>query len=547
MRDIPIGVQSFIKLREMDLCYIDKTRLIDDILNDRGTEAFLYTRPRRFGKSLNLSMLDAYLNMRHAGNTWFDGLAISDLRPDDPVKNSLPVIYIDLKRVGDTDYDVFLDKVRLKMSDLYTGFRYLLDSDAIPSNFIKRFQRILDQESSLPELSNAIMHLSVMLEMHHGKKVVILIDEYDDPLNSTYSTPVHGRVLEFVKDMLSSALKGNDSLMFAVITDVMQISKESIFSGLNHLMVNNVFSTDSDEMFGFTPKEVKGLCAEYGHPEKFEEAREWYDGYRFGDAEIYNPWSILNYVHYGFKAEGYWAGTSGNSIIDTLLDMADGSVYSDLRALGEGKPVVKDIDTRISYADMTSVNGIYCVMVLSGYLKAVPVDHGFALSIPNTEMFDVFGKMVADRFDDSLTTSMRAFCRAVLTADTEAMSGRLTDMMVDTLSFRVFDHEHSYQAFLVGILMNLGGRYELYADGERGKGYFDILLRGRGPDRPNVLIELKRVRSNAREKTMVDAAVAAIDQVRDRDYSHGLTGRTLVYGIAFRGKDVRIVSEDVTQ
>uniref|UniRef100_UPI0037DBFE25 AAA family ATPase n=1 Tax=Candidatus Methanarcanum hacksteinii TaxID=2911857 RepID=UPI0037DBFE25 len=216
----------------------------------------------------------------------------------------------------------------------------------------------------------------------------------------------------------------------------MQISKESIFSGLNNISVNNVFNTESDEMFGFTSDEVNQMCVDYGHPEKYEEASQWYDGYLFGRSEIYNPWSVLNYVKSGFIPDEYWAGTSGNSIINTLLDKADRSVLDDLKVLGEGGSITHGIDARISYAEMTDENGIYSVMVLSGYLKAVPNGRNYLISIPNMEMYRVFGKMVADRFDGSVARRLDQFCDSILDDDPTGISESLSSLLMDVLSSR---------------------------------------------------------------------------------------------------------------
>lgn len=379
--------------------------------------------------------------------------------------------------------------------------------------------------------------------MHHGSKTIILIDEYDDPLNSTYQDVDHDDVLDFLKGLLSEALKGNDSLKFAVVTGVMQISKESIFSGLNNISVNNVFNTESDEMFGFTSDEVNQLCIDYGHPEKYDEARQWYDGYVFGQSMIYNPWSVLNYVKSGFIPDEYWAGTSGNSIINTLLDKADRSVFDDLKALGEGGSIISGIDARISYAEMTDKNGIYSVMVLSGYLKAVPNGRNYLISIPNMEMYRVFGKMVADRFDGSVARRLDQFCDSILDDDPTGISESLSSLLMDVLSSRILSHENSYQAFTAGMLLTLCGRYSLFADGERGKGFYDILLRSNRPQGRHIIMEFKRTRSNARNDTMKEISISALKQIRDREYFHGLKGDVLMYGIAVRGKDVVVSSE----
>ena len=545
MKNIPIGVDDFKELRDGGGYYVDKTLFIADILDSGLTKVFLYTRPRRFGKSLNLSMLDAYLNMEYKGNTWFDGLAISEKRPDDITKNGFPVINLDLK-VDEGDYAKFLDRIHLKITDLYTHFDYLLESDRIPSTYRERFVRVKKRECTYAELSSSIRHLSEMLEMHHGVKPVVLIDEYDNPLNSTYGKMIHEDVLSFLKGMLSDALKGNDALGFAVITGVMQISKESIFSGLNNIKVNNIFSTRSDEMFGFTSEEVRDLCSDYGHPEKYDEAREWYDGYVFGNAEIYNPWSVLNYVDSGFEPKEYWAGTSGNSIIDTLLSRADKTVFDDLKVLGEGGSITRSIDDRISYADMMDLNGIYSVMTMSGYLKAVPSDDSYLLSIPNMEMYRVFGKMVMAKLDNKVAVTLDAFCNSVRKNDTDGISRNLSSLLMEVLSSRVLDHEHSYQAFTAGMLLKLCGRYSMYADGERGKGNYDILLKSNLPCDRHIIMEFKKARSNIRDDTMERMTQTALQQIRDREYFHGLSGEVLMYGIVVRGKDVKVSSETVS-
>ena len=265
-------------------------------------------------------MLDAFFNLKYKGNTWFDGLKINDHPEAEKHRSAYPVINLDMKDLSVKNYDLFLSKVRTMISTLYADFVYLKDSEKVT----ERIRTLYFQEDPFffdeARVRESVKMLCRMIYEHHGIKPIVLIDEYDSSLNNAYNTESYDEVLEFLKDFYSSILKGNDYFEFAVMTGVMQIAKEGVFSGLNNLSVNNIFSKDFDERYGFTESEVKELCTYYGHPEKFEEAKEWYDGYRFGDAEIYNPWSVLSYVKYHFNAKPYWAGTSGNDIITTLLE-----------------------------------------------------------------------------------------------------------------------------------------------------------------------------------------------------------------------------------
>lgn len=314
----PVGMRSFREIREGDYAYIDRTMLASEILDAR-LKATLIVRPRRFGKSVNLSMLDAYLNLEYAGNHWFDGLRISDARPDDPDKNAYPVIYLDLRTVECGSVEGFIASMRMLMSDMYRRLSYLRDDGTLQEVERTYFDDILNGRSSVIGLKSSLRYLSDMMCSHHGKGTVILIDEYDNPVNNAADQTVRRGILDFLSMFLSGALKGNESLGFAVVTGILQISKESMFPGLNNITVNNIFDTRFDEMYGFTADEVRGLCSAYGQPERFEEARRWYDGYRFGNAEVYNPWSIMNYVQSGFVAEPYWINTSRNEMIRDLL------------------------------------------------------------------------------------------------------------------------------------------------------------------------------------------------------------------------------------
>lgn len=289
MKGVPIGNDDFKDLCDNDWYYVDKSGLIQEIVSNLNVKVFLFTRPRRFGKSLNMSMIDAFFNLKYEGNQWFSGLDVMSCPECVEMMNHYPVTSLTLKGLSKDSYDAFLDDFRERMRRLGRQYEYLLDEESSISDVIGDLIRGNVSEASL---KTSILNLSEALSRYHGKKTIILIDEYDNVINGSYGNEVNGRILDFIRDLLGNALKSNDDLLFGVITGVMQIAKGSIFSGLNNLYVNNIFDRQYDEKFGFTASEVKEMITYYGHPEKLDEVRGWYDGYRFGDADVFNPWSI---------------------------------------------------------------------------------------------------------------------------------------------------------------------------------------------------------------------------------------------------------------
>ena len=540
-----IGNSDFKDVRDVGAYFVDKSELIDRILRMRGVKALLFTRPRRFGKSLNLSMIDAYLNLKYKGNTWFDGLKISDLRPDDPMKNASPVIRLDMKDFEAATAEETVTVARTDMSAAFRRYRELEDSDKLSSHQIKLYGRYCDMDVGKADVMISLQQLSEMLEAHYGRKAVILIDEYDAPINNAYGNPELREITDFFRRFLSSALKGNDYLDRAVLTGVMQLSKESIFSGLNNLYVDNILSTGFDDTVGFTEEEVKKMCADFGAPDRFAEAKEWYDGYRFGNTDVYNPWSVLNYVSRKFVPDRYWAGTSKNGIIDTLIAKTDRKTYEDIMKLGSGGMAAEDLSMSVTFDDLSPDHGgssIYSVMAASGYLRAEKVPSGgYRLSIPNKEMRSVY----AEKFLNALGKleiehgPVYGFCQAVLANDSAAMEDCLREMMERSFSVRVFDSEHAYQTMVAGMLMSLGDTFRVEADRESGDGYSDIRIISSSPEHPSVIIEIKRTAGIGQAE---DAARKALGQISARRYCAGLKGEVLTYGVAFAGKDVKVLA-----
>ncbi|MBQ8643479.1 MAG: AAA family ATPase [Candidatus Methanomethylophilaceae archaeon] len=544
VRPLPIGVQDFKEVRDEGYLYVDKSDLIPQILSQKS-KVYLYTRPRRFGKSLNLSMLDAFFNIKYPkDNTWFDGLKVSDCRECDEHRNAYPVIMFDFKNIRSDNNDVLLRSLKTQLSYLLSEFKYLLGSDRVDDTLKNRFKSLSTSIDEI-ELTDSLNLLSRMLYAHHGKKVIVLIDEYDNPIHNAFGKPHHQEILDSMRDILSSALKGNDSLQFGVVTGVMQISKESIFSGLNNLKVNNVLSKDFDEMFGFTDEEVKSILEEYSHPERIDEAREWYDGYRFGDANVYNPWSLLNYVDERFEPKPYWAGTSGNSILEDLFKNASPELWDEFRSLSEGMSIPYKVKPTITFQDLhTDERNVYSMLVMSGYLTAEVHDDGkSSIHIPNGEMANVFGSYILDRLNIDSPMYVNSLSKAFVKGDINRIESELYDLFASSAGNAMLNDEHSYQAFVTGMLMYLNGRYTVKADLEEGNGRYDIRLVRRYGDYPNIVIEIKRIPIDSSDEAAETSAKKALEQIKERDYTHGLEGPTLLYGIAFRNKKPTVLSE----
>ena len=543
--NLPIGFDNFRDIRDQGRLYVDKTDMIPRIISG-DAKVYLYTRPRRFGKSLNLSMLDAFFNIRYPkDNTWFDGLKVSDCRECDEHRNAYPVIYLDFKNLGVSNMKTFDSDLIDEMSNLFRNHKYLLDSEILDDVDKEYFDDVFRRKLDPITLRKSVSVLSRMLNEHHGRKVIILIDEYDNPIHNAFGKTHHQEILDSMRDILSSALKGNDSLQFGVVTGVMQISKESIFSGLNNLRVNNVLSKDFDEMFGFTDEEVKTILEEYGHPERIDEAREWYDGYRFGDANVYNPWSLLNYVGERFEPKPYWAGTSGNSILEDLFENASPGLWGEFRLLSEGYSIPYEVKPTITFQDLhTDERNIYSMLVMSGYLTAeVHDDCKSSIRIPNGEMANVFGRYILDRLNVDSPMYVNSLSKAFVKGDINRIESELYDLFASSAGNAMLNDEHSYQAFVTGMLMYLNGRYTVKADFEEGNGRYDIRLERRYGDFPNIVIEIKRIPIDSSDEAAETSAMKALEQIKKRDYLHGLEGPTLIYGIAFRNKKPTVLSE----
>ncbi len=530
-RPVMTGVDDFKRVRSDGGYYIDKSALIDDIIHT-AVQVCLFTRPRRFGKTLNLSMLDAYFNEKYTGNTWFDDLRISELRPDDSMKNSFIVITLSMKDLKTNSYEDYLWKLGRKIGDIYDSFPELERSEKISNRQRASYRDISMMSADEKTLQLSLFDLTRMLEAEYGRKVILLIDEYDNAVNEAGTEELRKKILDFMSEFLSPALKSNTSLAFAVVTGVMQIAKASIFSGLNNLYVNSVFDRGFDEYWGFTENEVRKLCTDFGDESKFEKAKEWYDGYRFGIVDVYNPWSVLNYVKAEFDAKPYWSNTSSNSILHTMYENVDLSRFGTLLDIYDDGIEV-DLDTTVTYADsLFSERVMYSVMVMTGYLKAVHVaGDSYVISIPNGEVRRIVSKMLSDDVGAE-SKGFREFSNAVLKGDVDSMEKLLREILCQGSYLNLKD-ESCYELVVMTVLYSIASDYRIRTESERGNGRVDIILEPKHPGIVPIIIELKK---SAEEKDLEADARAGLRQIHEKRYYLGMKGTVLLYGISFLGK-----------
>lgn len=545
VKKIDTGGYSFARIREEDCYYVDKTLLIKDIFDEDIGGIYLFTRPRRFGKTLNLSMIDAYFNINYRGNTWFDGLAISEHPELDGYKNSFPVIHMDLRNAktgSNQTYEDFIEKIGVTLYGIFDRFRYLLDSDKTDDDKKALFEKILRMDISPDQMQMCIPMLCSMLRMYHGKKVIVLIDEYDRAVSDSFGSESHRPILDFLGGFLEPILKNNPDVQMAYVTGVMQVAKESIFSGINNITVNNTFSVRSDERFGFTETEVKNILTYYGHPEKFEEIEEWYDGYRFGNKDVYNPFSIMNYVSNGFLPDAYWANSGGDSVVRWLLEKTTDENFGMIRDLVMGRSIYIGLSDSLIYEDVRSSNkSIFSLMTMSGYLKAVRTDDEFYdVSIPNREVRGVV-KTAVENMVPVDSEVFDKFNIAVLKGDVKNMEKSLQHILLGA-SYLNLTSEYSYQLVLMTMMYSLSRRYNIRTETEEGNGRVDIIMIPKAEGTTPIILELKKVDSENHLDKGLDEAMG---QIHEKKYYAGMKGETILIAIAFWGKFPRIRTETV--
>lgn len=565
---LPVGIDDFRKLRESHFYYVDKTRLIEQLLLN-WSEVTLFTRPRRFGKTLNMSMLKSFFDIG-TDKALFDGLYISGNKElCDEYMGKYPVIFLSLKGVEGLTYEEAFEAFVRIMGKEINRVSFLADSDKLTQiereqykglTIMKNGRLAFDKE----KLISSLQLLSQLLYKHYGKKVVILIDEYDVPLDKAFQNGYYNEMVSLIRGLFGQALKTNEFLQFAVLTGCLRISKESIFTGLNNFKVMSITDSRFDEQFGFTDSEVKKLLSDYGMDSHFDEVKEWYDGYHFGKADVYCPWDVINHADHlrddsDAKPQTYWINSSGNSLVRRLINRADSSTKDEIERLIAGEAIEKVIRQDLTYDEIeNSIDNIWSVLFTTGYLTKIgevklpdSESYAYMLVIPNKEVREVFVLQIQEWFKAVVANdndTMSLLSKAILDKDEAILARQLNIVMgrmISILDTKAPDDmkENFYHGLLLGLLRGSNPDWLIKSNRESGDGFSDILIKPENPDL-GIVIEVKY----AKEFKGLDAACdAAMAQIKQKRYDETLRdeGRCdiLAYGIAFCRKRCKVEGE----
>lgn len=542
MKLLPTGIENFKTMIDKSAYYVDKTNFIEDVLSEQVVS---YTRPRRFGKTLNMSMLYYFFSIKEKENAYlFDGLNISKNKDALKVQNKYPTIFISLKEMKSLTFDAQISSFSNVIYELLEKNLEILSSDQLSDTTKDILNKLHNRSSSAEDLKISLRVITNALYTYYQQKVIVLIDEYDVPLQAAYQNNYYEEMVEFLRSVFSSALKTNDALEKGVMTGCLRISKESIFTGLNNFTAYSVLNNISSESFGFTELEVKQLLKAYNLSEKMDEVKEWYDGYQFGNKEIYNPWSTLMYVKnitqdVSFKPISFWANTSGNDLIVKYIQNGDKKLRKEFDVLMSGQSLIKYIKPELTYREMDNINNIYSFLLLTGYLKVIK-DRGenqYELVIPNKEVYEIYKQSFMSYFEDYTTSRKGELYQELVDGDAKKVNLLLNDILLRSISY--FDNQESfYHGFLVGLLND----YEVVSNRESGNGRFDVCVLPENILGTVVLIECKHSIS---EDDLIDDAKEGARQIVEKKYleEHRLKKyeNAVGYGISFYKKQCYVV------
>ena len=514
MKLLPTGIENFKTMIDKSAYYVDKTNFIEDVLNEQVVS---YTRPRRFGKTLNMSMLYYFFSIKEKENAYlFDGLNISKNKDALKHQNKYPTIFISLKEMKNLTFDAQISSFSNVIYELLEKNLEILSSDQLSDTTKDILYKLHNRSSSVEDLKISLRVITNALYTYYQQKVIVLIDEYDVPLQAAYQNNYYEEMVEFLRSVFSSALKTNDALEKGVMTGCLRISKESIFTGLNNFTAYSVLNNISSESFGFTESEVKKLLKDYNLSEKMDEVKKWYDGYQFGNIEIYNPWSTLMYVKnitqdVSFKPISFWANTSGNDLVVKYIQNGDKKLRKEFDVLMSGQSLIKYIKPEFTYREMDNINNIYSFLLLTGYLKVIK-DRGenqYELVIPNKEVYEIYKQSFMSYFEDYTTSRKGELYQELVDGDAKKVNLLLNDILLRSISY--FDNQESfYHGFLVGLLND----YEVVSNRESGNGRFDVCVLPENILGTVVLIECKHSIS---EDDLIDDAKEGARQLSNKN------------------------------
>ena len=547
---LPVGIDSFEKIIDSGYYYLDKTMFIKTLVDTAG-EVNLFTRPRRFGKTLTMSMLKSFFEIGSSPEL-FHGLAIEQEKElCEKYQGKFPVVSISLKEIGGQNYETAIEKLRMLVSTECKRLNYLAKSEHIDSDDRDMFELLRTQQSSETQLMYSLTVLMRMLHAYYGKKVILLVDEYDVPLDKSNEKGYYDSMVEFLRTFFGSALKTNPDLYFAVVTGCLRISKESIFTGINNLKVDGISNYRFDEYFGFTDENVKTLLEDYDLGDAYEDMREWYDGYHFGDADVYCPWDVINHCDRllerpGAKPEAYWNNTSSNGLVKLFIDKADNSTREDMERLIAGEAIERPLTENLTYAEVDeSIENLWSVLYLTGYLtrdreKKAKKDDYVRLVIPNREIRTIFVDKIQKWFQEKIKSSadrLGEMYQALVCGEVERVETIISSQFKYAISY--YDQkEDFYHGFLMGLLAG-NQDWDLKSNRETGMGRSDITLESYDR-RFGIVIEIKRAE---RAVDMDVKCEEALRQIEDRRYAEELLAvknTVWIYGIAFAEKQCRM-------
>ena len=551
---LPVGVSEYRKAVS-SYYYVDKTLLIRDFL-DEIPQVSLFTRPRRFGKTLNMDMLRTFFEKTEEDTSvYFKNMAI--WRCGDRYtkhQGRYPVIFLTFKDAKMSSWEDTLAHVRFLLSNEFQRHGELLESSFCSAQDKEYYNRVLSETASESELMISLLKLSEMLHAHHGTAPIIIIDEYDTPIQQGHSAGFYEPVVRFMRNFFSGGFKDNQHLSYGFLTGILRVAKESIFSGLNNLKINSILDSKYSQYFGFTPEEVREMAAYYGVEEKYTEICEWYDGYRFGSSDIFNPWSVINYFSSSCEPKPFWLSTSSNEIIGEVLENAGTEIYEQLEDLVKGGEVLTTIDTDVVYPRIRSnPASVYSFLLVAGYLKVTKIDTAFTgdymcrVAIPNKEVSFVYKKEILSILEKIVpAASATAIQQALYTGNSKALQESIRQLLLRSVSSHDTVGELFYHGLVLGLCAMMDNRYHITSNRESGEGRYDIQLEPKTPDLPGILIELKAEKGGT-EGSLRKLAAAALKQIEEKQYDVDLRVRGIKtiykYGVAFHGKNVEIELE----